>query len=137
MLKQVPLMLSVMLSVMLSPILSLTFAVSAGLWSPSAATTLTVGTESSAQFSPPKAVFAPEPVIPEHLHEECFKSCCIAKFLVKPNGTTSVQLISTSGSEEVDEITLETLRRWKFKPATLDGAPVEGSKKVQVEFKVE
>jgi protein TonB len=57
--------------------------------------------------------------------------------LIKPNGNTSVQLISTSGSDEVDEITLETLRRWKFVPATLDGAPVEGSKKVQVEFKVE
>ena len=104
---------------------------------PGNATTLSVGADSSANFNPPKAIFAPEPVIPEHLHEQCFKSCCIAKFLVAPSGKTSVQLISTSGSEEVDELTLETLRRWKFKPATLDGAPIEGSKKVQIEFKVE
>lgn len=101
------------------------------------AKTLTIGTDSSVAFTPPKAVFSPEPIIPEHLHEQCFKSCCIAKFLVAPSGKSSVQLISTSGSEEVDEITLQTLKRWKFKPATLDGAPVEGSKKVQVEFKVE
>ena len=104
---------------------------------PSIATTLSVGTDSSVNFSPPKATFAPEPVIPEHLHEQCFKSCCIAKFVIAPSGKSSVQLVSTSGSEEVDEITLETLRRWKFKPATLDGAPIEGAKKVQIEFKVE
>jgi TonB family protein len=104
---------------------------------PTSATTLSVGTEASSNFNPPQAIFAPEPVIPEHLQEQCFKSCCIAKFLVAPTGKTTVQLISTSGSSEVDELTLETLRRWKFKPATLDGAAVEGSKKVQVEFKVE
>jgi protein TonB len=104
---------------------------------PASATTLSIGTDSSSNFNPPQAIFAPEPVIPEHLQEQCFKSCCIAKFLVASTGKTTVQLVSTSGSSEVDEITLETLRRWKFKPATLDGAAVEGSKKVQVEFKVE
>jgi protein TonB len=57
--------------------------------------------------------------------------------MVSPNGKSDVQLIGSSGSQEVDNLTLETLRRWKFKPATIDGAPVEGSKKVQVEFKVE
>ena len=114
-------------------VMSLTLASS----QPAGAKTLTIGTDSSVAFTPPKAVFSPEPIIPEHLHEQCFKSCCIAKFLVAPSGKSSVQLISTSGSEEVDEITLETLKRWKFKPATLDGSPVEGSKKVQVEFKVE
>jgi len=104
---------------------------------PASATTLSIGTDSSSNFNPPQAIFAPEPVIPEHLQEQCFKSCCIAKFLVASTGKTTVQLVSTSGSSEVDEITLETLRRWKFKPATLDGAAIEGSKKVQVEFKVE
>jgi TonB family protein len=119
--------------------LSLVFATSAILISitPAVATTLSIGTDSSSNFNPPQAVFAPEPVIPEHLQEQCFKSCCIAKFLVAPTGKATVQLVSTSGSPEVDEITLDTLRRWKFKPATLDGAAVEGSKKVQVEFKVE
>jgi TonB family protein len=119
--------------------LSLVFATSAISISmaPAFATTLSIGTDSSSNFNPPQAVFAPEPVIPEHLQEQCFKSCCIAKFLVAPTGKATVQLVSTSGSPEVDEITLDTLRRWKFKPATLDGAAVEGSKKVQVEFKVE
>ena len=119
-------------------LLALSFCISSLLCQTATqARTLTIGTESSSSFNPPQPVFSPEPVIPEHLHEQCFKSCCIAKFLVKANGNTSVQLISTSGSDEVDELTLETLRRWRFKPATLDGTPVEGSKKVQVEFKVE
>jgi TonB family protein len=135
-----------MLKLMTVSLLSLNLAVVASLTSisltstaltPASATTLSIGTDSSSNFNPPQAIFAPEPVIPEHLQEQCFKSCCIAKFLVASTGKTTVQLVSTSGSSEVDEITLETLRRWKFKPATLDGAAVEGSKKVQVEFKVE
>jgi TonB family protein len=130
-----------MLKLMIVSLLSVNLAVVASVTSisltPASATTLSIGTDSSSNFNPPQAIFAPEPVIPEHLQEQCFKSCCIAKFLVASTGKTTVQLVSTSGSSEVDEITLETLRRWTFKPATLDGAAVEGSKKVQVEFKVE
>jgi len=32
---------------------------------------------------------------------------------------------------------LSTLRRWKFKPATLDGKSVDSSRKIKVEFEVE
>jgi len=99
--------------------------------------TLSIGTDSSATFTPAQAVFSPEPEIPAHLQEECFCSYCIAKFSIKPNGASSVQLLTSSGSTEVDELALETLRRWKFKPATMDGAPIEGTKKIKVEFKIE
>lgn len=83
------------------------------------------------------AVVAPRPEIPAELHEQCFKSCCIARFLIKDDGQYSVKLISSSGSEPVDDIALDTLRRWKFKPALLDGKPVESSRKIRVEFQVE
>ena len=95
------------------------------------------GTDSSAVFTPAQPIFNPEPVIPAHLLEDCFQSFCVAKFKIKPNGLSTVKLDVSSGSDEVDELALETLRRWRFKPATMDGAPVEGSKRIKVEFKVD
>jgi protein TonB len=84
-----------------------------------------------------EAVYAPEPEISPELKEQCFKSCCIAKFLIKKDGTTSVHILSTSGSPDVDDIALKALRHWKFKPATVNGEPVESSRKIQVEFEIQ
>ena len=80
------------------------------------------GTQSSAVFTPAQPVFNPEPVIPSHLLEEGFQSFCIAKFKIEPSGLSTVKLDTSSGSDEVDELALQTLRRWRFKPATMDGA---------------
>jgi protein TonB len=100
------------------------------------ATTLNLGAEYSSNYKIAEPVYTPEPEISSELHEQCFKSCCIAKFLIKKDGKTSVALLSSSGSSEVDDITLTTLRRWKFKPATLDGQPIDSSRKIKVEFEV-
>ncbi len=101
------------------------------------ATTLSLGAEYSSNYKIAEPVYTPEPEITPELHEQCFKSCCIAKFLVKATGITSVQLLTSSGSAEVDDMALVTLRRWKFKPATLDGNPVDSTRKIRVEFEIE
>lgn len=101
------------------------------------AKTFSLGTDYSSNYKIAEPVYSPEPEISPELHEQCFKSCCIAKFLIKADGQTSVQLLSSSGSSEVDDIAVETLRRWKFKPAQLDGKPVESSRKIRVEFEIE
>jgi protein TonB len=98
---------------------------------------LKVGTTESSQYEDAVAVEAPRPEIPAELHEQCFKSCCIARFLIKDDGKYSVKLISSSGSEQEDDIALDTLRRWKFKPASVDGKPVESSRRIRVEFQVD
>ena len=101
------------------------------------AKTFTLGTDYSSNYKIAEPIFTPEPEISPELKEQCFKSCCIAKFLIMSDGQTSVKLLSSSGSSDVDEIALETLRRWKFKPAQLDGKPVESSRKIRVEFEIE
>lgn len=104
---------------------------------PSLAKNFSLGADYSSDYKVAEPLFTPEPEISSELKEQCFKSCCIAKFLIRANGNTSVQLLSSSGSHEVDEIAIETLRRWKFKPAQLDGRPVESSRKIKVEFEIE
>lgn len=95
------------------------------------------GTASTAEFLDAKLLENPLPKIPSHLHEECFKSCCIARFKIDEKGQHKVRLVVSSGSPEIDEITLMTLRQWKFKPAMLDGKPVPTTRRVQVEFEVD
>ena len=80
---------------------------------------------------------SPQPMIPAELHEQCFKSCCIARFIINPDGKTAVKLLTSSGSDEIDEITLSTLKRWKFRPAMLNGKPVQSTRRVKVEFEIE
>lgn len=98
---------------------------------------LKIGTEESSYYRDAEIVHAPKPEIPAELHEQCFKSCCLAKFTIKQNGASSVKLLSSTGSAEVDEIAISTLQRWKFKPATVNGKPVESARKIKVEFEVE
>jgi protein TonB len=101
-----------------------------------ASPTFSIGTQESSNYAEAEVLSAPHPEIPSSLHENCFKSCCIARFLIGTNGKASVKLISSSGNEEVDDIALKTLQQWKFKPATIDGKPIESARKIRVEFEV-
>ena len=96
-----------------------------------------LGVEAECQFQDAAIITSPSPLIPPELHEDCFKSCCIARFLIGDNGKTQVKLLTSSGSEEIDDITLSTLKRWKFRPAVLDGKPVPSSRRVKVEFQID
>ena len=108
-----------------------------GLQAAVAGPMLKIGTEESSYYRDAQIVHAPKPEIPSELHEQCFKSCCLARFVIKQDGESSVKLLSSTGSAEVDEIAVSTLQRWKFKPATVNGKPVESAKKIKVEFEVE
>jgi TonB family protein len=118
-------------------IFCLAILIAFGVASASPAKTLMLGTDYSSEYKMAEAVYHPDPEIPSELKEQCFKSCCIAKFLIKKDGSTSVHLLSTSGSPDVDDIALKALRHWKFKPATVNGEPVDSSRKIQIEFDVE
>ena len=102
-----------------------------------AAKTYEVGTESEAKFVEAKPTFNPQPEIPSAAREECMRASCVARFWIDEEGKTKVKLLTHSGSNEIDDITLSTLRRWKFKPAMLDGKPVESTRRIKVEFEVQ
>ena len=54
---------------------------------------------------------------------------------IGPDGVpTSVSLVSGSGSRELDRAALDAVRRWRFRPATIDGLPSVGSVTVPIQF---
>lgn len=97
---------------------------------------LKAGTTDSSNYEDAMGVDCPEPQIPSELKEDCMKSSCVARFEINADGKSSVKIVSSSGSEQVDDAALDTLRRWKFKPATLDGKPIASSRRIRVEFEI-
>lgn len=95
------------------------------------------GIQESTEFVEAEAVSAPQPIIPSELYEEGMKCSCVARFTILDSGKTRVKIVSSSGNHEVDCIALRTLQRWIFKPAMLNGKPVESNRKVKIHFEIE
>lgn len=104
---------------------------------PALAKEYSIGIREEAKLVPAKIIESPSPQIPSHKQEESFRTSCEARFLIDPSGKTDVTLLTSSGSEEMDEIAVTTLRKWKFRPATLENKPVASSRRIKIEFEVE
>ncbi len=104
--------------------------------SPVGAKEYSIGTEAATEYIQARIVAKPAPVIPPHMLEDAFELSCLARFDIDAEGKTKPHLLTSSGSEEIDDATLSTLKQWKFRPAMLDGRPVSSSRKVKIEFEV-
>lgn len=98
---------------------------------------LKTGIQESTSFVEAEAVSAPQPIIPSEMFEEGVKCSCTARFTILDSGKTKVNIVSSSGNHEVDCIALRTLQRWIFKPAMLNGKPVESKRKIKIQFEIE
>jgi TonB family protein len=134
---------SITMAIMLNPGRNYTISLAITLlasfcWaSGSFADTFKLGTQEAETFKQAEVLAAPEPVISSELKEECLKAFCVARFNIDAKGRIIVQLVTSSGSPEVDEITVSTLRNWRFRPALRGTEPVPSTRKIRVEFVVE
>jgi len=97
---------------------------------------LKIGTQESSTYHDAEVVFSPKPEISAELKEECLKTSCGARFAVSEEGKTTVRLVTSTGSTDVDETVMSTLRLWKFKPATVDGKPINSNRTLRIEFEI-
>ncbi|MSP33394.1 MAG: hypothetical protein EXR06_00635 [Rickettsiales bacterium] len=79
----------------------------------------------------------PLPEIPEELRQEAFNSYAIARFYIAIDGLVTVELIRPCNNPRLNQLLLQSLRKWKFAPATSFGAPVASTQDVKINFKVE
>ena len=101
------------------------------------AKTFQLGAQHANQLTPAVLTYAPQPVITPEMLEQGIKTSCTARFAIASSGKHNVKLLSSTGSAEVDEMTLDTLRTWRFRPALLGGEPVASVRKIKIEFEVE
>jgi len=86
----------------------------------------------------PEPVEQPQPEIPDDLRAEAIDKTTVVMIDVQADGTAGkVAVLTSSGVDELDAIALRAAKRWKFKPATSDGAPVSGRVRLHVHFKVD
>jgi TonB family protein len=55
---------------------------------------------------------------------------------VERDGTPTVQAVLQSLNKELDRLAMESVRKWRFQPGTLDGRPVKVWTKVDVNFQL-
>ena len=61
----------------------------------------------------------------------------VAEFTVGKDGAPAqVQIVRSSGNPELDRLALDTARKWRFKPATRDGQPIESVVRLHIQFQV-
>ena|SRR5579883_741427 len=108
-----------------------------GAAAPASSMTLKGGLNDGSKYEDALAVECPQPTLPAEHQEQGIKTSCVARFIIDKDGKFQVALLTSTGSEEVDREALATLKRWKFKPAQLDGAPVKSTRKIRIEFEVD
>ncbi|WP_081074583.1 energy transducer TonB [Burkholderia cepacia] len=79
----------------------------------------------------------PLPALPDDLREQAYQAVAVARFFVHANGTFDIELVKPTPNPRLNQILLETLRKWRFFPATEDGHPIESRQDVRVHFNVE
>ncbi len=77
-----------------------------------------------------------KPEIPDDLRDSDLDAQFRALFTVHPDGTADVKMVSSTGSNELDQLAMQAAREWKFRPALHDGRPVESYLRLYVEFQV-
>src|SRR5579884_3173548 len=77
-----------------------------------------------------------QPTIPDDLKNGDFKTFVRVKVEVDADGSFTPALRTSSGNTEIDNLVLEALKKWKWKPALKDGIPVKSTQLFKFEFEV-
>ncbi len=84
----------------------------------------------------PVAIYSPAPVIPSYLQNQVLETFAVVLFYVSAKGEITPRLIRSSGNTELDMITLETVRQWKFRPAEKNSKPTDDKVSLKIIFEV-
>lgn len=82
------------------------------------------------------AMSQPLPELPDDLREQAYQTVATARFAIHVDGSVEVDLIKPTSSPRLNQILLETLRKWRFFPAMQAGHPVESRQDIRVHFNV-
>ncbi|MDQ2688631.1 MAG: TonB family protein [Armatimonadota bacterium] len=90
----------------------------------------------TSEYVPAEAVFQSQPTVPDSLLVAPLHAVFRCRFVIHPNGSTTVQTLHSTGRPVLDKRALAAARRWRFSPARRDGKPVESTRIVEMTFNV-
>lgn len=81
---------------------------------------------------------APQPEIPDDLRSEPLDKVLVVECMVDTGGhPTDLKVVSSTGIKDLDRIGLDTAKKYRFRPATIDGIASEQPVRFKIYFKVE
>ncbi|MEX3789128.1 TonB family protein [Paraburkholderia sp. BR14374] len=83
-----------------------------------------------------RSISQPLPSLPDDLREQAYQTTATARFTIHADGSVDVELVRATPNPRLNQLLLDTLRRWRFFPALRDGRPVESTQDVRVHFNV-
>jgi protein TonB len=83
-----------------------------------------------------RAIYKPMPEIPEALRRRTIDLVAVARFRVDATGRAQVELVEPTSDPDLNRALLESLKRWRFFPATQAGRPVASTIDVRIPVSV-
>ena len=83
-----------------------------------------------------RAIYKPMPEIPEALRRRTIDMVAVARFRVDAAGRAQVELVEPTLDPDLNRALLESLKRWRFFPATQAGRPVASTIDVRIPVSV-
>jgi len=83
-----------------------------------------------------RAIYKPMPDIPEALRRRTIDLVAVARFRVDATGRAQVELVEPTPDPDLNRALLESLRRWRFFPATQAGRPIASTIDVRIPVSV-
>jgi periplasmic protein TonB len=87
--------------------------------------------------SGPRPIYAPVPVIPDDMRDEVVEATAVVRFHVARDGSATVILITRTDFTALDQMILDTLRNWRFQPATRNGSAVESNAELHLRITIQ
>jgi protein TonB len=82
-------------------------------------------------------IYSPVPSIPDDMRDEVLQATAVARFHVARDGSATVALIGRTDFAELDQLILDALSHWRFRPAVRDGVAVESDAEVRLRITVQ
>ncbi len=84
----------------------------------------------------PKAISMPQPEYTDQARRKKINGTVLFSLVVAADGTVRDPAVTRSLDRGLDKQALETVKKWKFQPATKDGQPVAVRIDVEVSFRI-
>jgi TonB family protein len=87
-------------------------------------------------ITPPHATYQPDPSYPNKARKKRQQGTILLTLVVGTDGQPYDVAVDRGLNSDLDEAAVETVKRWRFIPASREGKPVAAEIKVEVSFKL-
>jgi periplasmic protein TonB len=82
--------------------------------------------------SGPEPTYAPAPTIPDDMRDEVMEAVAVARFRVSSTGEVVVSLTKPTDYSRLNDVILQTLRTWRFHPASRNGVAIDSDAQIRL-----